>query len=241
MKNKKTVWVYFLLSALLFCKIVAAQLPVREPAQDKVVPERDEPHHKVVFENEFVRLVEGHVRDHDTTLKHIHTANSVVVFLSASTLGIQVIGEKPIVTNVSPGDIVYRAYGDKPVTHIVWNQSKSMLHFFVVEMTKKHRDNDTCAILSQPGVTFQWQQPFVRAYYLDIGKDKQYRLPKSNCAYLLIDVSGTIKTVSSGGMRPLQADDFVFFPPRSGIAINGGNKENAHCVLLEFGGRVDHD
>lgn len=228
MKNKKSVWVYFLLSALLFCNIVTAQL------HDKVVTERDEPHHKVVLENEYVRIVDGRVRDHDTTLTHIHTANSVVVFLSKSTLGIQANGEKPIVTEVSPGDMVYRTYGNKPVTHIVWNGSKSMLHFMVVEMTKKQRDNDTCAIISQPGIKFQWQQPLVRAYYIDIVKDRLYSLPKSNCAYLLIDVSGTVKVVSSGSMRHLHADDYVFFPPQSGVEINGGNSENAHCVLLEL-------
>ena len=137
-------------------------------------------------------------------------------------------------TEVSPGDMVYRTYGDKPVTHIVWNGSKSMLHFMVVEMTKKQRDNDTCTIISQPGIIFQWQQPLVRAYYIDIAKDRLYRLPKSNCAYLLIDVSGTVKVVSSGSMRPLHADDYVFFPPQSGVEIKGGNSENAHCVLLEL-------
>lgn len=240
MKHKRSARVYFLSSALLFCNIVTAQLPVREPAHDKVVPERNEPHHKVVLENEYVRIVDGHIRDQDTTLTHLHTENSVVVFLSKSTVGIQVIGEKPVVTEVSPGDMVYRAYGDKPVAHIVWNESKSMLHFMVVELTKKHRDNDTCAIISQPSVKFQWQQPLVRAYYLDIVTDKdiatnkRYSLPKSNCAYLLIDLSGTVKVVSSGSMRSLQVDDFVFFPPQSDVEINGGNAENAHCVLLEL-------
>ena len=234
MKNKKSVWVYFLSSALLFCNIATAQLPVPGSTYDKVMPERDEPHHKVVLENEFVRIVDGRVQEHDTTLAHIHTANAVVLFLSRSTLGIQIIGEKPVVTEVSPGDMVYRAYGDKPVTHIVWNGSKSMLHFMVVEMTKEHRDIDTCVILSQPGITFQWQQPLVRAYYIDLAKDKRYSLPRSNCAYLLIDVSGIVKVVSSGSMRPLHADEFVFFPPQSGVEINGGSNENAHCVLLEF-------
>jgi len=234
MNNKKSVRIYFLFSALLFCNIVAAQLPVREPAYDKVLPERDEPHHKVVLENEYVRIVDGRIQDHDTTLPHIHTANSVVVFLSRSTLGIQAIGEKPVVTEVNPGDMVYRAYGDKPVTHIVWNGSKSMLHFMVVEMTKKQRDNDTLAIISQPGIKFQWQQSLVRAYDIDMAKDRQYSLPKSNCAYLLIDVSGAVQVVSSGSRRLLHTDDFVFFPPQSGVEINDGNNENAHCILLEL-------
>jgi hypothetical protein len=234
MNHKQTVCTYFLLGAFLFCNSAAAQSPVPVSTPDKVVAERDEPHHKVVFENEYVRLVEGHVQDHDTTLAHIHAANSVVVFLSKSTLGIQLTGEKPVVTDVNPGDMVYRAYGDKPITHIVWNQSKPVLHFMVVEMTDKKRGNDTCAILPQPGTTFQWQQPSVKTYYMDIAKDGHYSLPESSCAYLLIDVSGRVKAVSSGRMRSLQADDFVYFPPHSGIEINGGTNENARCVLLQL-------
>jgi hypothetical protein len=234
MKNKKTIWVYLFLSDLLVCNIVTAQLPARESPYNKVVSERDEPHHKVLLENEYIRLVDGHVPEHDTTLAHMHAANSVVVFLSKSTFGIQTIDEKPIVTEVSPGDMIYRAYGDKPVTHIVWNQGAAVFHFMVVEMVKQHRDNDTCSIISQPGVKFQWQQQLVRAYYLDIAKVRQYSLAKSNCAYLLIDISGTITAVSSGRMQLLHADDFVFFPPQKDIEINGGNNENTHCILLEL-------
>lgn len=223
--------IYFLLSALLFANIVQAQPPVRDAPHDdarhdKVVAELEEPHHKLLLENEYMRLIDGYVPGHDTTLTHIHAANSVVIFLSKSKVGIRNVGGAPVVTDVSPGDAVYRAYGDKPVTHIVWNEDKSMFHFMVVELKRPHPDkdpghpgNDSSAILSRPGLKFQWQQPLVRAYYLDIDKGKRYMLPKSNYAYLLIGV---------------YTNDFVFFPPQKDIEINAGKDGNTHCVLLEL-------
>src|SRR5271170_1404480 len=65
MKNRKSIYSYLVLPAFLFCNSVTAQMQVYE-----------EPHHKVVFENEYVRLLEGHIQVHDTTLVHIHPANS---------------------------------------------------------------------------------------------------------------------------------------------------------------------
>jgi hypothetical protein len=114
------------LAFLLLATRLEAQLPV----------DRD-PHHKVIKENPYFRLLEGKIPTGDTTPAHVHAANSVVVFLSHSTFGIQVIGDKPVIATVNPGDLRYLAYGDKPVNHIVWNQSSGLFHFYVVELAKK--------------------------------------------------------------------------------------------------------
>lgn len=119
----------YLLRAATFALFVAtsaaafAQLPVSR-----------EPHHKVIQENHYYRLLEGKIPMNDTTPAHTHTANSVVIFLSHSTFGIRVAGEKPVITTVNPGDVKYAPYGDKPVNHIVWNQTRPLLHFYVVEL-----------------------------------------------------------------------------------------------------------
>src|ERR1700684_3986832 len=75
------------LTAVLLSEILHAQLPVER-----------EPHHKVIQENPYYRLLEGKVTGGDTTPAHVHAANSVVIFLSHSTFGIQVICDKPVIT-----------------------------------------------------------------------------------------------------------------------------------------------
>ena len=204
MKNKKPVWACLFLPVLFFCTGVAAQIPVER-----------EPHHKIVFRNKYVRLIDLQVAAGDTTLTHTHSAASVVVFLSNSTFAIQNGGGSPVITEVKAGDMVYRNYDEKPVAHTVWEQGSSRFHCMVVELMKRDPGNDTCSILSGPGVKFQWQQKSVSAYDLSIPKGGKYHLPKSNCAYLLIR---------------LHAGGFVFFPPQSDIEIDGN--ENAGCVLL---------
>jgi hypothetical protein len=198
------------------------------------MPVRQEPHHKVLFENGYVRLIDLIVAPGDTTLTHIHAASSVVIWMSNSTFGIQNIGEPAVMTKVNAGDVVYRAYGEKPVTHIVWNPDISMFHCMVVELLKQHPVKDTFPIISGPGIKFQWQRELVRAYKLDIYKGRKYNLPASNCASLLLNVSGIAITVSIDGQRSLEAGSYVFLPPQSHIEISESNKENAGCILLEL-------
>ncbi len=157
------------LASLLFAGRVVAQLPVDQ-----------ESHHKIVFENNTVRVLEGRVPPGDTTPAHVHSANGVVVFLSASVFSIQLVGGKPVVSSVKPGDLKYVNYGDKPVNHQVWVDSGGVLHFFVVEL-KQHAS--------------------VHGYYMDVPKDSRRKVPKSNSELLLIDISGDVQ-VLAGDKNP---------------------------------------
>lgn len=208
---------------------------------------QDEPRHKVVFENEYVRFLEGRVPARDTTLMHIHDRNSAVVFLSKSVLGIQNIGEKVTVTRVNRGDVVYRAYGEKPVNHKVWGQDESLLHFWVVELRSggqagggrlpvnaQLESNDSCCILQQKGIELLWRQKLVTAYKVRIEGGKQIRLPKSNCAYLLMNISGDAIAGSDLKKIVLHGDEYLFWLPQHGMKIAADSKEGAECVLVEM-------
>jgi hypothetical protein len=219
----KSISSILVLSAFMVCNFASAQIDVRE-----------EPHHKLLLENEFIRIYDGHIPFGDTTLIHGHSANSVVVFLSKSTFGIQNVGEKPSRTEVKPGDIIYRSYDQNPVRHIVWNKTRLILHFMVVETVKQHPDDDGCAIISGADMMLEFSQKMVRAYHLEIAKSSEYVLPKSNCAYLLINISGVFTAIYEGSICKLQADDFVFFPPQREIRIKGSSDEHARSVLLEL-------
>src|SRR5580692_514532 len=140
-------WIILFLSGLASMGNAAAQVPVEKEA-----------HHKIVLENEWVRVLDGHVPPHDTTPSHIHSSNSVVIFLSKTNLGIRIAGQAPVVTAVAPGDIRYVDYGEKPVNHIVWDQGDSMLRFLVVELKQKDAGADSCPIGSRPDITLRWQQ-----------------------------------------------------------------------------------
>jgi hypothetical protein len=206
---------YLIVVPVLLSTHLEAQLPVNR-----------EPHHKVIQENHYYRLLEGKIPMNDTTPAHIHAANSVVIFLSPSTFGIQVIGDKPVITTVNPGDLKYVAYGDKPVNHLVWNQTPPLLHFFVVELAKRPASGDSCPILSEPGLTLQFHQPQVSAYSLDMTDGRSYHLAGISCARLLITISGTV----SAGSTALTPNRYRFFPPKTPIDLKGTGRS----ILLEI-------
>ena len=206
---------YLLFTLLILSTSLEAQLPVSR-----------EPHHKVVLENQYLRLLEGRVPMNDTTPAHIHAANSVVIFLSHSTFGIRVIGDKPVIATVNPGDLKYVAYGDKPVNHLVWNQTPTLFHFFVVELAKHPTAGDSCPILSRPGITLQWRQPAVNAYSVAMTGTLPLHLAPAHCARLLVAITGTV----SAGDAPLTPNQYRFFPPNTPIDLKGA----ARCILLEI-------
>ena len=215
---------YSLFPALLLCNLASAQL----------LPDNREAHHKLIFENHYIRLLEGRVPDHDTTLPHTHTANSVVVFLSQSIFGIQPVGGQAVINHVSPGDMKYVDYGDRPVYHIVWNQSDPEFHFLVVELAKKPQDKDTCPVITQPGVKFQWKHALVNAYEVELAAGDTCRLPASNGGRLVIAIAGNSLALSAGVNHLLRPDGFVFVSPHKKMEIAAGSQTAARCILLEI-------
>jgi hypothetical protein len=220
MKEGKLLWIYLLFPVFLFCHSATAQVPVR-----------NEPHHKVVLENQYVRLIDVHLEPHDTTLAHIHAAPSVIVFLSKSTIGSQIVGALPNIAEVMPAQTSYAAYDEKPITHKVWDQGNSLYHVMDIELVKKDPAKDSCAALSQNGIALQWSQKLVRSYKIEITQDKPIAIPKSNCAYLLIDISGSVNIFSAKSDHSLQEGRYIFFTPQNDFKISGANAE---CVLLEL-------
>ncbi|HLY72124.1 MAG TPA: hypothetical protein VKR53_20465 [Puia sp.] len=217
---------------LLICWFVTCHLSISTSIGQ--VPVSEDPNHKIIFENKYVRLLDGHIRPHDTTGFHRHSANSIIVFLTKSVFGIGISGEHPSITSVNPGDIKYAAYGDRSVTHRVWNQGDSMFHFVVVEILRQYPGNDTCVALIQPGIRITWQQKSMRVYDVDAAEGKLINLSASTCAFLLINISGIITAEHAGVTSRLQSGDFVFYPPQSQILINGNKNENGRCILLEW-------
>ena len=147
-----------LLLLLLAANNIWAQVPVRE-----------EPHHKPVLENDYVRLLDVHIKPGDTTLYHVHAAPSVMVHITKSTIGIQVKG-KPVSppAEVSPGETKFAAYDKNPVTHRVYNAGNNVFHVMDIELVKKKPSNEPCAALKNANVETTIDEKLVRVYKFDL-------------------------------------------------------------------------
>ncbi len=178
----------------LFYRFAVAQLPVDQ-----------EQHHKVLFSNENIRVIDLVIAPGDTTLMHSHTANSVVIFLSASELVIQNADQGPVATTVIPGTTVYRNYGDKPVLHKVWINDKSIFRCIVIEQQKINPGN--ISILGSTNEKAIFSENWVTAYQIATEARKEPKLFRGPC--FLIAYSGQIEVKSSGRTKTLRENEFI--------------------------------
>ena len=214
-------WITLFICVLTGIQKARAQVPVEKEA-----------HHKIVLDNEWVRVLDGQVPPHDTTPSHVHSANSVVIFLSKTNLGIQVTGQQPVVTPVAAGDIRYVDYGDKPVTHIVWDQGDAMLHFLVVELKQQKAAADSCPMGSRLDIKPRLQQKQVSVYDWVVAAGTQGVLPDPSDRRRP-SALGACPSPSQMLIVPATGK-FSFFPPNTPVQFGNSSQVDMHLILLEI-------
>ncbi len=209
-----------LLLLLLAGNIISAQVPVRE-----------EPHHKPVLENGYVRLLDVHIKPGDTTLYHVHAAPSVIVEITTSTIGMQVMG-KPVAppTPFSSGETKFAAYDKSPVTHRVYNAGKQIFHVMDIELVKKEPSNESCAALTKTNIETTIDEKLVRVYRFDLSNRQQINFPAGSCAHLLICTNGTANTTG----KKITTGEYIFFAPHKEVSVNNKQAATSTCVVLEL-------
>ncbi len=216
MKYKKYL-LCFLLAFVLFTNI-NAQVPVIK-----------EPHHKPVLVNDYVRLLDVHIKPGDTTFYHIHAAPSVIVFISNSIIGSQKFGDAASApAQVLPGQTSFVNYGENPITHRVFNAGKNVFHVMDIELVKKNPSVDSCNALSDVETTIN--EKLVRVYKFDVSSNKSYNIQKNSCAHLLICISGEINSAG----KTIKTGEYIFFNPNTKLLLSNHQKNNSTCVLLEL-------
>jgi len=212
---------YFSLLLLLIAfNSVVAQVPVRE-----------EPHHKLVLQNDYVRLLDVYIKPGDTTLYHIHVAPSVMVHITKSTIGIQVMGRQVATPAlVSPGETKFAAYDKNPVAHRVYNAGKNIFHVMDIELVKKEPSNEPCNALTNANVETNLDEKLVRVYKFDLNNRQKINIPAGSCAHLLICTNGEANTNG----KEITTGEYIFFAPRTKVSFDNKQEATATCVVLEL-------
>ena len=209
-----------LLFFLMVCSSLYAQVPVRQ-----------EPHHKTVLQNDYIRLLDVHIKPGDTTLYHIHAAPSVMVHITKSIIGIQMMGKAIMPpSEVLQGKTSFAAYDENPITHRVYNAGKNVFHVMDIELVKKQPSANSCAASQIPGAAITIDEKLARVYKFDIAEQQLINLPAGKCAHLVICITGEIIT---NGKR-ISAGKYLFFDPDSKVSFTNKQNDNATCVVLEL-------
>jgi quercetin dioxygenase-like cupin family protein len=102
-------------------------------ATDPVTVEQ-EPHHHVVFENQYVRVLDVVVNPGDTTLFHKHSLDNVAVQLNDANIKRQFPGEDWVATPAKEGSVGFVAGTRTPYTHRISNAGTTVFHVLDVEI-----------------------------------------------------------------------------------------------------------
>ena len=224
-----------------FLLVLAVLIAPALRAADQPVPVQEEPLHKVVFENDYVRVIDVQIPRGDTSLFHIHVIPSIVVYLTQSTNRSESWPDHAILTrDVSPGQSRYAPYDKTPLTHRVTNTGAGLFRVFDIELLKKPAAAAAPAVPLPPGVKPHWDETLARSSSVQLEPNAKLEIPRSRHAYLVVAISGTPRITPEGpkaaGPKSMKPGDYQFFPPQTQLEIVNANREKAEAVLLELKG-----
>jgi quercetin dioxygenase-like cupin family protein len=113
---------------------VAPLHPAASQASEPV-PVEQEPHHRWIFENQYVRVLDVVLAPGESTLFHTHSHDSIAVRLTDSKVQEQPAdGEWKPASRVLPGESRYMEATNKPYTHRVKNIGNTPFHVIDIEL-----------------------------------------------------------------------------------------------------------
>lgn len=113
------------------------------------VPVFEEPRHKPVFTDQYVRIIQARIKNNDTSLYHIHATPSAFVFVKPAHYDNQVWGEKWTTPNYPKGYAWYSSFASGPSTHRVAAHPNSEIFAYDIELLKSFsNDNKSWAPLT---------------------------------------------------------------------------------------------
>ncbi len=129
-----------LFRVIFFLPLLAS---IQSFAQDAPVPIEQEPRHKLVFENEFIRIFDTRIPIGDVSQFHIHSFDSAFVCINGGETQSEELG-KPIQKRppFKAGDVWYRPHATTPLTHRVSNLGQTDFRVLDIELRQAPTESD---------------------------------------------------------------------------------------------------
>lgn len=98
------------------------------------VPVEYEPHHRVIFENQYVRVLDVVVKPGETTLFHKHSLDNIPVILTGADNRTQFAGEDWKPTPAKAESVGFIPGAAKPYVHRINNQGSTTFHVIDIQI-----------------------------------------------------------------------------------------------------------
>ncbi|MBA2645171.1 MAG: hypothetical protein H0U81_00090 [Pyrinomonadaceae bacterium] len=189
--------------SLMKSLLCLALLLIPQAAQ-KSVPVGEEPRHRVVFSNKYVRVIDAEVRAGDTTLFHTHTEDNVPVAISGGRMRTEVMGGKVSESSVETGGVWF-ARGT--YTHKISNTGRTTLRFIDAEILASPGTASSDAPLDKvPGLKLEIENERVRIYRVKLAPGQKTGMHSHALAGLDVAITRGKVAVVSGDRQQKAAE-----------------------------------
>jgi hypothetical protein len=190
---------------------------------------RNEPRHKPVFENNYIRLLNVIIPPGDTSLYHRHYLPSVFVFLEHTDIGMQDLGAAPGRSVTVMGQTWFSGYEKGPHIHRAWtNDKKTNLHAIDIEVLRFDSiDNEP--VLKNPAIELVSESKPVRIYRLKVEQGGTIKLKLNNNPVVIIPYTGSVKA----GSLLLKRASYRWWDKKS-VTFSSAEKDDVFCYLYEI-------
>jgi len=207
-------------------------------AQEKPVPVVDDPMHKTVFENSVVRVIDVQIEPGATTLYHIHSVPSVIVYLTQSTNRSESWPDKAILNrDIAPGQSRYAPYDEKPLTHRVTNTGAGLFRVYDIELLNRPSSRVALPPFASPQIKPQWEERLARSSSVRLPAGGKAEIPAGRSAALVIPIAGAVQVLEGAKtktQRTLSWGEFQFVPAQTRVEIRTSGRDPAEAVLVEL-------
>jgi quercetin dioxygenase-like cupin family protein len=189
------------------------------------VPVAEEPRHKVVFTNRYVRVIDALLPVGDTTLFHTHDLDNVPVVITGGTIRTQVVAGSTSETTLEIGRAWFARGG---YTHQIANIGDTPLRFIDAEILSRWNEPSPDSSPGVPQETTVVENENVRVARLRLDASEALAPHSHSRPMLLVEVSG------SGGTASRPPGSFSWIDPgrRHETAETGGRLYDA--VVIEW-------
>ena len=209
----------FTILALALLKTTYAQVPVRE-----------EPRHKPVLQNKYLRLLDVWLPPGDTTMYHIHATPSLFVVLSSTLTASQIKGGEWVSDRSAAGKTWYRSFVNDTLIHRVANIDTASFHVNDIEILSSFDVSSHKAALSFP-VLIENERAVAYQLKSDALNNKVIA-SRGPFVAELISGNASFHDADKKSVTALQAGKYLYIPPGSSFYFSSPGEMN--MILLEI-------
>ena len=197
------------------------------------VPASEEPRHKPVLQNKYLRLLDVWMQPGDTSLYHIHTIPSLFLPLSNTTVGSQIMGQAWANEKFIIGKAWYRSFLQDTLVHRVTNLSNTTLHVTDLEIFSTYHSNPSDIKPLPFPLLFENEKSF--AYQLKRPEFKNQII--SGCGPLLAQLAAgesvTFHDVLENKTKEIKTGKYLYIAPGATFYFTAQGK-NISLILFEI-------